>query len=208
MTVRLSPRFAALAGALLLLATSPRVDAQAPASGWATRPDMPTPRQGAAGGFIDGVLYVVSGLSDPGGGTRTGVLEAYDATLDVWTTTTPGGEPLPPLPNPRYGAGSAVVDGKLYVIGGSPEFSTTDVHVYDPVANTWAEATSMPVALSGMAAAVINGKIYIAGGGGNTYSPDSFGAVVRTCPVSWSESSIAAAAGAPLGSVICPRTPA
>jgi len=70
-----------------------------------------------------------------------------------------------PVPTPRGGLGVAVVNGKIYAIGGL----NNDTHLtvneeYNPVTNTWATRTPMPTARSGFAIAVYQGKIYCIGG--------------------------------------------
>jgi len=70
------------------------------------------------------------------------------------------------MPTARLGMGAAVVDGKVYVIGGfKDETSILDVvEVYDPVANSWNTKTPMPTARGGFGCAVVDGKIYAIGG--------------------------------------------
>lgn len=65
------------------------------------------------------------------------------------------------MPTPRYCFTSEVVDGKIYVIGGSPPKL---VEAYDPVKNTWETKASTIYGHSCHASCVINGKIYVFGG--------------------------------------------
>jgi RNA polymerase sigma factor (sigma-70 family) len=70
------------------------------------------------------------------------------------------------MPTPRFLAGSAVVDGKIYVIGGAP-FSggyTAVVEEYNPATDTWAKRADMPTTRQGPAAAAVDGIIYAIGG--------------------------------------------
>lgn len=62
------------------------------------------------------------------------------------------------MPNARHHAASAVVNGKLYVIGGrvagiSPTVNVDVNEVYTPEKNTWTSLASMPSKRSGIAAA-------------------------------------------------------
>ena len=82
---------------------------------WSTKASMPTKRQSAAGGVIAGKLYVAGGVKLPASGFIFDVLanlEAYDPVSNSWTT-------LAAMPTARSMAGAGVVNGILYVIGGS-----------------------------------------------------------------------------------------
>ena len=70
------------------------------------------------------------------------------------------------MPTGRYMPGSAVVDGKIYVIGGAPfQFGgTTVVEEYNPAADTWTRRADMPSARQGLVAAAVDGIIYAIGG--------------------------------------------
>ena len=71
------------------------------------------------------------------------------------------------MPTARSEITSAVLDGKIYVIGGFEKghSTTSDVEVYDPVANKWATAAPLPQPLDHIAAASFDGKLYVVGGG-------------------------------------------
>ena len=73
--------------------------------------------------------------------------------------------PLTPMPTARGGLGVAVVNGKIYAIGGlSGDVPVRNNEQYDPVSNSWTVEMAMPTARSGFAIAVYNGKIYVIGG--------------------------------------------
>jgi len=69
------------------------------------------------------------------------------------------------MPTPRCLAGSAVVDGKIYVIGGAPRSwgFTAAVEEYDPATDTWTRRADMPTSRQ-VAAAAVDGIIYAIGG--------------------------------------------
>lgn len=70
-----------------------------------------------------------------------------------------------PMPTARGGLGVAVVNGKIYAIGGLNNDTQLDVNEeYNPVTNTWATRAPMPTARSGFAIAVYQNKIYCIGG--------------------------------------------
>ncbi|MCY8454913.1 DUF1668 domain-containing protein [Bacillus spizizenii] len=74
------------------------------------------------------------------------------------------------MPEPRVGASSGVVDGKIYVIGGGtvkPGTYGNQTFVYDPKTNEWTKKADMPTARGGAASVTVDGKIYVLGGMSN-----------------------------------------
>lgn len=74
------------------------------------------------------------------------------------------------LPEPRVGASSGVVDGKIYVIGGGTVKSATygnQTFVYDHKTNEWTRKADMPTERGGAATVTVDGKIYVMGGRSN-----------------------------------------
>ncbi len=100
---------------------------------WEGALHMPTARGGITAGTIQGKIHVAGGEDFHGSPNCTfGQHEAYDPINDLWET-------LPPLPTPRHGLASAVVDDQWYIIGGAEKpnaltlVSTSDhVDVYQP----------------------------------------------------------------------------
>ena len=84
-------------------------------------------------------------------------ISLVNASEDSWTT-------LKPMPTPRN-AGVAVVDGKIYAIGGwfNGSYLSTN-EMYDPETDTWTTKTSMNTARCYHTASVVNNKIYVIGG--------------------------------------------
>jgi N-acetylneuraminic acid mutarotase len=72
------------------------------------------------------------------------------------------------MPTPRWALATAMVDGKIYAIGGMTSEPGSEVistvEVYDPATNTWARKADMPTPRSSLSASVVNGKIYAIGG--------------------------------------------
>jgi hypothetical protein len=96
---------------------------------------------------------------------------AYVAYLIV-TTPRPrdavGWTFLAPLPSGRGETAAAVVDGRLYVIGGLTGLggeATAEVAIYDPGTNAWEAAAPLPAARDHAAAAGLDGIVYVSGGG-------------------------------------------
>lgn len=82
---------------------------------------------------------------------------------------TGGGEwqTLAPMPSERQELATAVLNGKIYVIGGlnAERLSTDAVEVYNPATDTWTSAHPIPLPLNHNSAAVAAGKLYSFGGG-------------------------------------------
>jgi N-acetylneuraminic acid mutarotase len=109
---------------------------------------------------LDGRIVIMGGLIETGVG-QTGVtpsVEAYDPVTDSWSD-------LPDLPAPRHHAMAAVVDDRLFFIGGYDEagFNPT-VDVWELSGDTWVERANLPTPVGAAAAVVLDGLIYIVGG--------------------------------------------
>lgn len=69
------------------------------------------------------------------------------------------------MPTSRSRAAAAVIDGRLYVVGGETASGDTDaVEMYDPNFDTWQVLPPRPVAARNASAASLDGKLYVAGG--------------------------------------------
>jgi hypothetical protein len=139
---------------------------------WSSRSNMITARGLSTVATVSDKIYVIGGYKSnrcPGGGGGcphdiTDVNEVYDPFNNSWTSKTP-------IPTPRTMATSAVVKGKIYVIGGktssdpsSDGTPTNIVEEYDPSTDTWTTRAPMPTARFSIAAVVKNGYIYVIGG--------------------------------------------
>ncbi len=89
----------------------------------------------------------------------SGLINLSSAQNDEWTLKTP-------MPTARGFTSGAVVDGKIYVIGGFPTHtSVTQVNeMYDPATDEWTKMEDMPEGRCAHAACTYNRKIYIFGG--------------------------------------------
>ena len=94
---------------------------------------MPTPRDQATAGVIDGILYVAGGMKLSG---ALDTVEAFDPKTNQWTTKAS-------MPTPRFQHGAAVVSGSLFVFGGVNGLALVPtVAVYDPATNSWTTLSS------------------------------------------------------------------
>lgn len=85
---------------------------------------------------------------------------------------------LAPMPTARQEVASAVLDGKVYVLGGfdADGFSSALVEVYNPATDTWSSVHPLPSAVNHNSAAVAAGKLYSFGASGTAayvYQPAS-----------------------------------
>ncbi|MEH6407052.1 MAG: kelch repeat-containing protein [Leeuwenhoekiella sp.] len=106
-------------------------------------PQFPVERAAGELDFINGKLYFVAGTNRPRNEDQGDLLILDLSNLQAgWTYGSP-------MPNPRNHLGTAVIDSKLYVLGGQKEHDDElvpqdDVHRYDPVTDEWTHVTDMP----------------------------------------------------------------
>jgi N-acetylneuraminic acid mutarotase len=89
--------------------------------------------------------------------TSTFLVFPAKAAENSWVT-------LEPMPTARNAFGVAVVDGKIYAIGGYNASYLSTNEMYDPITDTWSIKKSMPTARAIPAIAVYQNKIYVIGG--------------------------------------------
>jgi N-acetylneuraminic acid mutarotase len=143
---------------------------------WTKKKQMPLPAHHLAVTEYNGKIYVFGGGAqlEPGGPNWVPTNNAweYDPANDSWKA-------LAPMPTARGAAVAAVVNGKIYVIGGASVhpgqkivgLSATVPHralgtneMYDPATNKWETRSPMPTSRNHAAIGVVNGKIYVLGG--------------------------------------------
>lgn len=129
---------------------------------WTTKADMPTPRSAFSAGVVNGKLYAIGGCLRFQGGVTvpTAAVEEYNPETNTWTKKAD-------MPTPRLYHSASVVEGKVYVIGGTSnlgrnKFST--VEEYDPATDTWTRKTDMPTSRCWHCSSASGGKIYVFGG--------------------------------------------
>jgi N-acetylneuraminic acid mutarotase len=134
---------------------------------WETKTSMPTNRSALCASLVDGKIFLTGGIvygPPPSFSSNSEVTEVYDPETDSWTTKAS-------MPTPVCSYTSAVVDNKMYVIGGSKQDATySDLNqVYDAETDTWTEAASIPTGVRFASVGVTTGalapkRIYVIGG--------------------------------------------
>lgn len=126
------------------------------ANSWSNAAPMNIARCQMAVGVISGKIYVAGGFFTDDNGVEifTDSLEEYDPASNVWTVKMA-------MPNPIADCGSAVINGKLYVVGGySGGTNLNSMFAYDPTTDSWSTNKSMPTPRAYLGAAVFNGLLY------------------------------------------------
>jgi len=141
---------------------------------WSAAAPMLTARNHHGASLIDGKIYVVGGRIGStfiiGLSNNISTNEVYDIAKNTWAAVLG-------MPTPRSGVGTAVLNGRMHVLGGEAYLNdlvgTYRTHeAFDPKTNAWQRLPPMPTPRHGLAVAEIGGKMYavsgsnVAGGGG------------------------------------------
>jgi len=153
---------------------------------WSTKSEMPTARQALTTSVVDGKIYAIGGGESPSNGGYAGTesyttVEEYDPATDTWTTKSA-------MPTKRWCHSASVVEGKIYVIGGSDSYPFSSVpfitflDMYDPAKDTWTGIGTLPRPMIQSGTAVVNGNIYVMGGelSGNGQRVDEYNPITNT----------------------------
>jgi N-acetylneuraminic acid mutarotase len=134
---------------------------------WRSRAPLPTPRNHATAGVVNGKIYVIGGRVGgafvSSGSSNVGVVEEYDPATDQW------GAPKARMPSPRSAMASGVHGNKIYITGGEGQdyrsmFTWRAFEAYDPASNTWSTLASLPVPRHGLAGAVVGNRLHMVSG--------------------------------------------
>lgn len=134
---------------------------------WRERASMPTPRNHATAGAVNGKIYVIGGRVGgafiSSGSSNIDVVEEYDPATDSW------GAPRAKMPSARSAMASGVFGGRIYVSGGEGQdaqrmWTFRSLEAYDPATNTWTPLPSMPVPRHGLAGAVVGNRLHMVSG--------------------------------------------
>ncbi|WP_017317654.1 Kelch repeat-containing protein [Mastigocladopsis repens] len=141
---------------------------------WTRGTDLPVARAEGISAVVDNKIYLIGGrvratedarlFNDHIDSVRN---EVFDPTTRRWAARADA-------PTARNSAASAVIDGKIYVVGGrkfvknadgtTQQVNVPNLEVYEPKLDRWEALEPMPQAQGGLAATALNGKLYVFGG--------------------------------------------
>jgi N-acetylneuraminic acid mutarotase len=133
---------------------------------WETRSPMPTARNHAASGVVDGKIYVIGGRVGSAFipiASNTDIVEEYDPATNTW------GALRHRMPHGRSAVAYGTYGGKIYVAGGESQSDAINgvfraLEAYDPATNTWAILPSMPIGRHGLSGAFIGNGFHVVTG--------------------------------------------
>lgn len=138
---------------------------------WTEAGAMPQSVQAAATAVVNGKVLLIGGrtATQPtatGPSAAAGVYE-FDPATGTWRTRQP-------MPTSRTGVAAAVLDGKVFVVGGGRgDQAVTAVEVYDPATDSWVAGKPLKTGRTGHGAVSIDNQIYVIGGASRS-SPMTF----------------------------------
>jgi N-acetylneuraminic acid mutarotase len=133
---------------------------------WRARSPMPTARNHAGVGAVDGKVYVIGGRVGAafiGVASNTNLVEEYDPTADQW------GAVRARMPSARSAVAYGVSDGRIFIAGGEHQDSGQmtafrALEAYEPATNSWAVLPPMPIPRHGLAGAVLGNRLHLVSG--------------------------------------------
>jgi N-acetylneuraminic acid mutarotase len=136
------------------------------ANTWRARSPMPTPRNHATAGVVNGKVYVIGGRVGAafiGIASDISLVEVYNPATDMWEA------PRARMPTARSAVASAVYNGKILVAGGEWQDPVVQTafrvfEAYDPATNTWTTLPPMATPRHGVAGAVIGNRFFAVSG--------------------------------------------
>jgi len=130
---------------------------------WAKGTPSPEARHGVQVAAVNGKLYAIGGAYDQKKEYMLlSAFERYDPESNVW-------ESLPDLPAPILAPGIAVIEERIFVIGGSTieegsQAASDKVYVFDVKRNSWGMASRLPKGIQFPGVAFIDKRIHVIGG--------------------------------------------
>ena len=138
---------------------------------WENKTPIPTGRISLQANVVDGKIYLIGGATLGGANFyphAVALNEVYEPATDSWSE-------MEPMPTAVKSYASAVLDDKIYIMGGQigdypiPNGTKNLVQVFDPKTNQWSTAAPMPINVKLAAAVVTTGlyapkRIYVFGG--------------------------------------------
>lgn len=144
------------------------------ANRWSDGVPLPYPSAEGVCAAIGDRVYLVGGRTREHEGARhfnqhvdTAQGLVFDPAQGRWSA-------IAQAPTARNSAAAAVIDGRLFVVGGRQALKQADgslrqvnvasLEVYDPQTDRWTTRAPMPQAQGGLAAAAYRGRLYVFGG--------------------------------------------
>lgn len=133
---------------------------------WAKVANLLTPQSETVAAYIGGKIYIASGRAPVGTLNADWNHQGDIDSLQVFDPATLEVSFGPAASVRRNSAAGAVIDGKMYVVGGRVVNggNVTANEVFDPATGQWTTLAPMPSAQGGIAAAAVDGRLYVFGG--------------------------------------------
>jgi subtilisin family serine protease len=128
---------------------------------WTALPNLPSPRAKPSAAAANGKLYVIGGWGPRGVPVDT--VDVFDPAVGTWSTLAGVTNPAP-----AAAAGTAVVDSKIYLVGGCLDHECKDSNknvIFDLATGAFSTGTDYPFPVSWMSCGGIGTRVYCAGGG-------------------------------------------
>lgn len=116
---------------------------------WTEVPNMSEARSCPGVGVVGDRIFVISGKSN---------YDSYLNSCEAFNVAKWGWEPVAPIPTKRWDFGVAVIDEKIFAIGGHNGDTLADFEMLDTRADTWTKLPRMPSRRNGVAAAVVDDR--------------------------------------------------
>lgn len=144
------------------------------ANRWSAGPSLPQARAEGVVAAVKEKIYFIGGRI-PATPDAAHISEHADTSRgEVLDVRSGRWERIPDAPTARNSAAAAIIDNKIYVVGGRQMVRQADgrqrpvnvamLEVYDPATSRWKTRSAMPQAQGGLAAAAHGGKLYVFGG--------------------------------------------
>lgn len=148
------------------------LDTKTPGAQWKAIAPMPTARISAYAAAVNGKIYIIGGwyLNGTARVVPPQVLE-YDPAANTYETKAS-------MTSPSYFMAGAVVENKIFVMGGIINNAySNSTQVYDPATDKWAASTASTLTVGHATASAIDNVIYLIGG--NTSATTYFKTVLK-----------------------------
>ena len=137
------------------------VEAYDPLAGaWTRAASLSVARSSHTATSVGGKIYVLGGVMFQGGQEEEEFItmdrvDVYDPVADSW-------QQMAAMPTARHSHSAAVLDGKIYVSGGSN--CPNSLEAYDPVADTWTTLANLSAGRVFHTSAAVSSKLCVIGG--------------------------------------------